>query len=51
MPKSGMPSTSIQYAADLDNVKEVTLHGTADLSFWEAVLHKEGLIWQIHGKD
>ena len=36
-----MPSTSIQYAADLDNVKEVTLQGTADLSFWEAVLRKE----------
>lgn len=32
---------SIKYAADLDNVKEVTLHGTADLSFWEAVLRKE----------
>ena len=43
MPNSGMSNTSIQYAADLDNVKEVTLHGTADLSFWEAVLHKEGL--------
>ena len=38
-----MPSTSIQYAADLNNVKEVTLHGTADLSFWESVLHKENL--------
>ena len=34
---------SIEYAADLDNVKEVTLHGTADLSFWKAVLHKENL--------
>ena len=37
------PDGSIKYAADLDNVKEVTLHGTADLSFWEAVLHKENL--------
>ena len=37
------PSGSIEYAADLDNVKEVTLHGTADLSFWETVLHKENL--------
>ena len=27
----------------LYNVKEVTLYGTANLSFWEAVLHKEGL--------
>ena len=36
-------NSTIQYAADLDNVKEVTLHGTADLSFWEAVLHKENL--------
>ena len=35
---------SIQYTADLDNVKEVTLHGIADLSFWEAELHKENLI-------
>ena len=34
---------SIQYTADLDNVREVTLHGTADLSFWETVLHKERL--------
>ena len=35
---------SIEYAADLDNVREVTLHGTADLSFWKTVLHKESLI-------
>ena len=35
---------SIQYAADLDNVREVTLHGTADLSFWKTELHKESLI-------
>ncbi len=34
---------SIQYTADLDNVREVTLHGTADLSFWETVLHAESL--------
>ena len=43
MPKSTVTNTSIQYAADLYNVKEVTLHGTADLSFWEAVLRKESL--------
>ena len=43
MPKNASPNTSVQYAADLNNVKEVTLHGTADLSFWEAVLHKENL--------
>ena len=36
-------TSAIQYAADLDNVKEVTLHGTADLSFWETVLRKENL--------
>ena len=35
---------SIQYTADLDNVREVTLHGTADLSFWKTELHKESLI-------
>ncbi len=34
--------TSIKYAADLDNVREVTLHGTADLSFWKEVLRQEG---------
>ena len=36
-------NSTIQYAADLDNVKEVTLHGTADLSFWETVLRTEAL--------
>ena len=43
MNKRKASDTSIKYAADLDNVKEVTLHGTADLSFWEAVLRREGL--------
>ena len=43
MNKRQAPGESIKYAADLDNVKEVTLHGTADLSFWETVLHKEAL--------
>ncbi|RKU16011.1 hypothetical protein C6503_13085 [Candidatus Poribacteria bacterium] len=43
MLKNAAANTSIQYAADIYNVKEVTLHGTADLSFWEAVLHKENL--------
>ena len=33
---------AIQYAADLNNVREVTLHGTADVSFWADVLRKEG---------
>ena len=37
-------SSTPKYSADIGNVKEVTLHGTADLSFWEAVLHKENLI-------
>lgn len=44
MNKRAFPNTSVQYAADLDNVKEVTLHGTADLSFWQSVLHKEDLL-------
>ncbi len=44
MPKNAAANASIQYAADLYNVKEVTLHGTADLSFWEAVLRKENLL-------
>ena len=50
MPKSTVTNTSIQYAADLYNVKEVTLHGTADLSFWEAVLRKESL-FPYHERD
>ena len=43
MSKRLEPNKSIKYAADLYNVKEVTLYGTADLSFWETVLHKENL--------
>ena len=51
MRKGATANTSVQYAADLYNVKEVTLHGTADLSFWEAVLRKEGLFpYQEAGK-
>ena len=44
MHRSTSENTSIQYAADLNNVKEVTLHGTADLSFWRAVLNQEGFL-------
>ena len=44
MFRSASRNSSVQYAADLNNVKEVTLYGTADLSFWEAVLHKERLL-------
>ncbi len=43
MNKRQESSRSIKYAANLYNVKEVTLHCTADLSFWEAVLQKENL--------
>ena len=51
MRKRGSPNTAIRYAADVYNIKEVTLHGTADLSFWEAVLHTEGLFpYQEGGK-
>ena len=50
MRKSATTNTSVQYAADLDNVKEVTLHGTADLSFWEAVLRQESL-FPYHEED
>ncbi len=42
MNNSGASNTSIRYAADLDNVREVTLHGTADLSFWKEALRKQG---------
>lgn len=48
--RSTSSSSTPKYAADLDNVREVTLHGTADLSFWEAVLHKERLI-PYHQED
>ncbi len=44
MSNSASTNTSIQYAANLYNVREVTLYGTADLSFWRAVLEKEGLL-------
>ncbi len=44
MHKGTSENTSIQYAANLYNVREVTLHGTADLSFWQAILEKEGLL-------
>ena len=44
MHKGTSENTSIQYAANLYNVREVTLYGTADLSFWQAVLEKEGLL-------
>ena len=44
MPNNAAANTPVEYAADLYNVKEVTLHGTADLSFWEAVLRKENLL-------
>lgn len=33
----------IRYAADIANVKEVMLHGTADLSFWATHLQKAAL--------
>ena len=44
MSNSASTNPSIQYAANLYNVREVTLHGTADLSFWQAVLDAEGLL-------
>ena len=44
MSNSASTNTSIRYVANLYNVREVTLHGTADLSFWRAVLEKEGLL-------
>ncbi|MXV72850.1 hypothetical protein F4Z99_01075 [Candidatus Poribacteria bacterium] len=43
MRNSNASNPTLKYVADLYNVKEVTLYGTADLSFWEAVLHKENL--------
>ncbi|MCY3744282.1 MAG: hypothetical protein OXH00_24985 [Candidatus Poribacteria bacterium] len=43
MRDSNASNPTVKYVADLYNVKEVTLYGTANLSFWEAVLHKEGL--------
>lgn len=34
----------IRYVAELDHVREVSLHGTADLSFWTARLLAENLV-------
>lgn len=34
----------IRYTAEIDNVREVTLHGTADLDFWQTLLHPHGLL-------
>ena len=44
MSNTASTNPSIQYAANLYNVREVTLHGTADLPFWQAVLDAEGLL-------
>ena len=43
MNNNGVSGTFVKYAADLDNVRDVTLYGTADLPFWKAVLRKERL--------
>lgn len=37
-------STPIRTAADVPHVREVTLHGTADLKFWEERLKRESLV-------
>ncbi|HEY0737525.1 MAG TPA: hypothetical protein VGD69_21580 [Herpetosiphonaceae bacterium] len=34
----------IRYTAEIDNVREVTLYGTADLAFWQTLLHRHGLL-------
>lgn len=34
---------TLKYAAELDNVTEVTLRGTADLLFWQDILRRERL--------
>jgi hypothetical protein len=40
-PRSSRPA--IKYVAEVSPVKEVTLHGLADLSFWQEQLAAEGL--------
>ncbi len=42
MNNSGASKTAIKYAAALNNVREVTLYGEADLSFWKEALRKQG---------
>jgi hypothetical protein len=36
-------ANSVRWTAQLDNVREVTLHGSADLDFWQTRLAEEGL--------
>jgi len=36
-------SAAVRYVADLNHVREVSLHGTADLAFWKDRLAPEGL--------
>lgn len=50
MKNRKVSDASIKYAADLDNVREVTLYGTADLSFWKEALRKEGF-FPYHERD
>lgn len=38
------PRPSIKYVAEVSPVKEVTLHGLADLAFWQVLLAAENLI-------
>jgi hypothetical protein len=41
----------IRYAAEIKQVREVALHGTADFAFWSAMLHPEALVpYNAQGK-
>lgn len=46
-----MENSAITYVTRIENVREVILHGAADLSFWRARLHMSGLFpYQEQGR-
>jgi hypothetical protein len=47
----GTSNHRIRYAAKIKHVREVALHGTADLLFWSAILQQASLVpYTAHGK-
>ena len=46
-----MENSAVTYVTRIENVREVILHGAADLSFWRARLHMSGLFpYQEQGR-
>jgi hypothetical protein len=49
--KQSTPNTNIHYVAEIQDVREVTVYGTADLPFWRAMLQQEHLFpYSSNGK-